>query len=301
MSALAILALVQAVTLSGRVQEGVLVRPDTVHVGDPFVVTVRIRAPLGATIEFPVAPDSTGGVQPLDPVLVRTAADSVAVDQTASYRLAAWRIGTLPLQFAEVLVRQPTGVRRIPITGTFVVVASVLPADSALRVPKPPRSIYLFGPPWWLWAALGAVVVALAALAWWLWRRRRRRRPVQSVAPIVAAEREFDRVDALGLVAAGECARYADLMVEALRAYLAAVVPGVRVSQTSSELTSCLRRGQMDPQGRCAALLAEVDLVKFAGRRLSAERATAMGQAVRDVAAGVHRATQGAPEQAKAA
>lgn len=300
MSALAVLALVQAVTLTGRVQEGVLVRPDTVHVGDPFVVTVRIRAPLGATIEFPASPDSTRGVQPLDPVQVQTAADSAAVDQTASYRLAAWRVGALPIDFPEVLVRQDIGVRRIPITGTYVVVASVLPADSALRVPRPPRDVFTFGPPWWMWALLAAALASLASLAWWLWRRRRRRQTVPRVAPLVLAEREFDRVDALGLVAAGECARHADLMVEALRSYLAAVVPGVRVSQTTSELAASLRRARLDPQARCAALLSEVDLVKFAGRRLSPERATAVGMEVRDIAATIHEARR-IPEPAKAA
>jgi hypothetical protein len=83
-SALAILALVQAVTLSGRLQGGVTVTPDTVRIGDPFTVSVRVRAPSGAAIEFPPAPDSGGPVEPLDPVQIVTAADSAAIDQTAS-------------------------------------------------------------------------------------------------------------------------------------------------------------------------------------------------------------------------
>ena len=72
MSALAILALVQAVTLSGRLQGGVTVTPETVRVGDPFTVSVRVRAAPGATIEFPTTSDSGGPVEPLDPVQIVT-------------------------------------------------------------------------------------------------------------------------------------------------------------------------------------------------------------------------------------
>jgi len=47
------------------IKAGVTVSPDTVRVGDPFRVTVGIRAPLGATIEFPRATDSASSVQSL--------------------------------------------------------------------------------------------------------------------------------------------------------------------------------------------------------------------------------------------
>jgi hypothetical protein len=290
-SALLVLAFVQAVTLSGRVQQGVTVRPDTVRVGDPFTVSIRIRAPEGSTIDFPAAPDSSGQVEPLDPVMIQTQADSSAVDQTATYRLAAWRVGALAISFAEVVVRQDIGTRRIPITGVGVVVASVLPADASLRVPQPPRAVFTFGMPVWVMALLGAAVVAVLLLIAWLWRRRRRRpRPVE--APLTVAQREFDRVEALGLVAAGERARHADLMVEVLRDYLAVSVPGASVSQTSMEMVTNLRRARLSLHARCAALFGEVDLVKFAGRPLSSDRAQALGREARAIAVAVDEALE---------
>lgn len=299
MTALAVLALVQVVTLGGSVQQGVIVRPDTVRVGDPFTVTIRIRAPLGATIEFPVRPDSGGPVEPLDPVLVRTAADSVAVDQSATYRLAAWRVGSFPIAFPEVLVRQDIGSRRIAITGAAVVVATVLPADSALRVPQPPRAVFTFALPPWVWGLLAATAVALAALLWWLLRRRRERaRPGE--APLAVAQREFDRVESLGLVAAGERARHVDLMVEVLRDFLAATVPGAGTSLTSGELAVVLRRARPTLHTRCGALLAEVDLVKFAARPVGAERAAALGREARAIAVAVDDVLAG-PGTARAA
>lgn len=286
--------LIQAVALAGRLQNGVVVTPDTVHVGDPFTVSIRVRAPQGAVIEFPQAPDSSLAVEQLDPVSIRSTADSISVDQTAEYRLTAWRIGSLPIAFGDVVVRQAIGTRIVPVTGVGIVVASVLPADTAQHVPMPPRDVFHFGLPWWVWALAALAAAAVAALLWWLWRRRRRRPPA-AVPAIVTAEREFDRVEALGLVAAGELSRYVDLMVEVLRDYLAATVPGASTSLTSSELSSCLRRARLAPHVRCSALLAEADLVKFAGRAVSAERATTLGREARAIAVTADQARTAVP------
>jgi len=299
-SALAILALVQAVTLSGRLQGGVTITPDTVRVGDPFTVSVRVRAPLGASIEFPAAPDSGGPVEPLDPVQITTTADSAAIDQTASYRLAAWRVGTFQVPFGDVFVRQEIGNRRVEVSGVVVHVVSVLPADSAGVEPKPQRAVFTFGLPWWIWALALAVAVAILALIGWLWRRRRRR-PTVREAPYALAEREFDRVEAIGLLAAGERARHVSLMIEVLRDYLAAAVPGASISQTSTELAGAIRRAGIGTYARCAALLSEVDLVKFARRPLTSDRAAALGREARAIAAAVQSAMTAAEKIAKAA
>jgi hypothetical protein len=299
-SALAILALVQAVTLTGRLQGGVTVTPDTVRVGDPFTVSVRVRAPLSASIEFPAAPDSGGPVEPLDPVQIVTTADSSAIDQTASYRLAAWRVGTFQVPFGDVFVRQDIGNRRVEVSGVVIHVVSVLPRDTTGIEPKPQRAVFTFGLPWWIWALAGAVAVAIFALIAWLWRRRRRR-PLVREAPYAIAEREFDRVEAIGLLAAGERARHVSLMIEVLRDYLATVVPGASISQTSTELAAAIRRAGLGAYARGAALLSEVDLVKFARRPLTSDRAATLGREARAIASAVHSALTAAEKTAKAA
>jgi hypothetical protein len=297
---LAILALVQAVTLSGRLQGGITITPDTVRVGDPFTVSIRVRATLGATIVFPAAPDSAGAVEPLDPVQVSTTADSTGVDQTASYRLAAWRVGTFQIPFADVLVRQDIGNRRVEVSGVVVHVVSVLPADTAGIEPKPPRAVFTFGLPWWVWALAAAVAIAILSLIIWLWRRRRSA-PVMHEAPYAIAQREFQRVEGLGLLAAGERARHVSLMVEVLRDYLASVVAGASVAQTSNELAGAMRRANVGVSARSAALLSEVDLVKFARRPVTAERATALGREAQAIAAAVNAALTAVETTAKAA
>ena len=162
-----------------RVSYGVRASADTVRIGDPFTVAIRVRAPAGAGIEFPAGPDSTSAVQLLDPRTVRTTTDTGnAVDQTATYRLAAWDVGSQSIELGDVIVTGAGVDRRIPIERPSVFVASVLPADSSLRVPKPARPLIDQGlPSWWLWALIAAAAALLLLLLWWWWRRRRHRTP----------------------------------------------------------------------------------------------------------------------------
>jgi hypothetical protein len=290
--------LLQAITLGGRVQSGVTVVPDTVTVGDPFEVRVRVRAPRGAIIVFPEAPDSGGAVEPLDPVQVTPNTDTTATDQIAVYRVAAWDVGSRPIGFPDVLVRQDVGVRLVRLAEVSVFVRSVLPADSAERVPKPARGLITFGLPWWFWVLLALVAAAIVALLWWLWKRRRP--PSETADPFEQAQRAFARVESLGLVAAGERTRHVALMVEVMRDYLAAVVPSARTSLTSVELLAVLRGDLPGITKRLASLLAEADLVKFAAKSVSAERANSLGREAR-AAAEAMRALQAAAAAAAAA
>src|SRR6476469_8120643 len=96
------------------VKAGVTAAPDSVRIGDPFRVTVGIRAPRGATIEFPRTTDSASAVQALDPVAVRTTADTTALEQYADYRVAAWDVGQQPIRFEDAVVRLGGVERRVP-------------------------------------------------------------------------------------------------------------------------------------------------------------------------------------------
>ena len=277
------------------VQVGVTISPDTVTVGDPFVVRVRVRAPLGAAIRFPAAPDSGGPVEALDPRVVRTADSTAAVDQTALYRLVAWDVGALPLGLADVVVQVGGADRPVTLGAARVNVRSVLPADSAARVPKPARDLVNQARPWWLrWLWLALLVLALLALlAWWLHRRRRRLVLAQPpVDPYELAEREFARVEALGLLEAGERGRFVALMVEVLRDYLDRQVDGALPSLTSTELVAALRGHPAVPAERLAAVLAEADLVKFARRPVGIERARELGREAQAIVRDVHAATR---------
>ena len=284
---------------AGRVQRGILVRPDTVTVGDPFEVVVRVRAPRGSTISFPEppAPEPTADIEPIDPRAVTQAADSGAVEQTARYRLVAWNVGRLPITLDDIVVQTPSGEQRLSLEGTSVFVRSVLPADSAERVPKPARELFAPVRPLWLyWLIAATVALILALFAWWYWRRRRRRSRVGD-DPLAAAEREFDRIEALRLVEAGERGRHVALMIDVLRDYLAARYPAAVRSLTSWELLSVAARSLRNvPTSRLEALLGEADLVKFARRPVTMDRARELGREARAIVRQIDAAERAAAE-----
>ena len=303
LSALLALALVQAPAQQQQpaavpIQMGYSVTPDTVTVGDPFRVVVRIRAPLGAAIEFPTRPDSGAAVEPLDPRQLSQGEDSTALDVSATWRLAAWDTGEQPLRLGDVVVRTAGRERRIPLGALTVMVSSVLPADSAQRAPKPERPIFEFGRPWWHWLLAALAALGIIGLLLWCWYRRRRRRGAPVEDPFAEAEAEFERVERLGLVEAGERGRYVALMVEVLREYLARRIPTANIALTTSELLVAVREHPSVPVNRLALVLADADLVKFARRATTAERARELGAEARGIVRAVHDAEVRAAEQA---
>ena len=264
------------------IQLGVRIQPDTVTVGDRFTVFVRVRAPAGATIAFPAGPDSGTVELVTNAAFTEPRLDSLWVEQTAGYRLAAWDVDSQPLPFPNVVVRTGSVERQVPLGARSIFVRSVLPADTTLHVPKPARELFAFGIPRWLWWLLAALLALL--LAWWLWRKLRRRE--QLLPPFERAQREFERIEALQLPEQDEGARHVALMTDVLREYLAARIEEASASQTSWELLRAMRSadtGGWDApmQARAETLFARADLAKFANARIPPEEARTLGAEAR--------------------
>lgn len=288
-------------SLFAQVRAGVTISRDTVTIGEPFEVRVRVRAPVDAEIRFPDNPDTSGTVQPLDPRTIITTDSVQSLDQTAVYRLAAWDVGAQLVAIGNVTVvwDDPAAGADRPVTlATMqVFVRSVLPADSTLRVPKPARALWETKAfPWWL-VALIAAAIALGLVFWWWWRRRRRPKPVAVVDPYDRAKREFNRIEAMGLVDAGERTRFVALVVEVVRDYLSARYPEARLSLTSRELMSAVRKRPAVPHEQLGRVLHEADLAKFAAWALSEDRARNLAREAKAVVTHEHKASQPVPPQ----
>lgn len=285
---------------SARLQMGVRVTPETVTVGDPFLVVLRIRAPRGSQLRFPGI-DSVEAVEPLDPPRL-SGSDTGVVDQSATYRVVAWDVGEVEIPLGDVVVEAGGSTRRIPVEGANVFVRSVLPEDTTLHVPKPARDLMSAPAPWWKWWLVGAVAALLLGLLLWAWwRYRRRARAPVEIDPRELAEREFRRIEGMGLVEAGERERYVALMVEVLRDYLARRVPEARSALTSQELIAAVRKDPRIPSSELAPVLDDSDLVKFARVPITPERARELGKETRRIVEQVDRKAAAATTREDAA
>jgi hypothetical protein len=271
---------------SGRaqpVQLGVSVQPDTVSVGEHFFVRVRVRAPKGAEIGFPVGPDSGVAVEAVDPKQEQGSADTTAVDRTAIYRLVAWTVGTQHVTLGSLVVSAAGADRRYAIPNIAVLVKSVRPNDSTGRVPRPARDVMAAPPVLWPWIVGGLLLLALAL---WMLRRRLRRRSTPSHSgkgAIADAQRDFARIEQLELLEAGERGRYVALHIDVLREYLAVRIPEAALSLTSTELLAVLRADAPVPLPRLVPVLAAADLIKYADRPVTDARARELASETRGI------------------
>jgi uncharacterized membrane protein YccC len=131
-----------------------------------------------------------------------------------------------------------------------------------------------------LWLALLAAAIA-GALAWWAWRRYRNR-PKPPVDPYERAQQEFARIAQRRLLEDGRYDEYFAAMVDVTREYLAARVPGVRRSDTSSELLRTMQPRD-GVEGELPRLLDRGDLVKFARAKASLDESREAGLALRAI------------------
>ncbi len=282
-----VLWLLQAVVPQGSqadlpVKMGFSVTPDTVVVGQPFNLLVKVHAPRGVRFEFPDGPDTTtdGGVRPIE-LRGERVVSMLADTAVAVYRLVAWDVGRQPLRIDDVRVSFGGLERRPPLGAASVFVRSVLPADEKARIPKPARPLIVLPVfNWWPWIAL-AVAVMLSALlgyAWWRYRNR----PLPPVDPYVRAQREFANVEARELIENGEGPEHLAGMVDVAREYLAARVPGVRRSDTTTELLRAMQ-SRDGVEAELPELLEQADLAKFARAPVDREEAVRGGKTAREI------------------
>lgn len=252
------------------------VSPDTVTVGEHFIVRIGVAAPGAAAVRFP--PFTL--VEPVE------AADSLRLERdssgmwVASYRLAAWSpsdslVGRFPFRITRSDGSREDRVVRVRLP----VVASVLPADSSLHRPRPARALLPIATPatngrgWLLPAILLAVLLALAAA---LALRARRPHPIDSADPRMEALRALSVIEAESLPESGAAELYFVRTSRVLRHYLA-VACALGEDLATSELLRHPAGRHLPPEATedLERLLRAADRVKFSGDRGAADPLTA--------------------------
>ncbi|MDZ7631011.1 MAG: hypothetical protein U5K74_06600 [Gemmatimonadaceae bacterium] len=270
--------------------------PDTVTVGQPFVVSLRAIPPRGRQAIAPAVPDTGGLVEPLDPANISRRGDTLLV----RYRLIAWQPGVLAIPFGPVLMRLDSSEVSVPFD-VRVVVASVLPADSAARVPRDSRALFPVATRWWERWWQWALVLLLALAAIYLferWRRRDRTPKVAIVSPISRAEEAFARLDARRLPSAGEGGRHVALSAEIVRQALGDIEPSLALALTNAELLQAVVPIAGMPDRQLRVLLDQVDAVRFGATRVDAATVQRVSGLARELVRDIERVRSAMDAQA---
>jgi hypothetical protein len=272
------------------------VRPDTVTVGQPFEVLLRAIPPRGRQAIAPAVPDTGGIIEPLDPADVTRRSDTLLV----RYRLIAWEPGVLTIPLGPVLMRRDSSEQSVPVDAR-VVVASVLPADSASRVPKDARELFPLSvrwwERWWQWA-LALLLAIIGVFLFERWRRRDRTPTIVAEEPSARAEAAFARLDARNLVGAGEGGRHVALCAEIVRQYLAEIEPSLELTLTNAELLTAVAPIDGIPDGQLGRLLGQVDAVRFSGADVEVATVQRVSGLARELVRDIHRVRAAMSEQA---
>lgn len=285
------IALLFALQVAAAPQVTARVTPEAPAVGEPITVELRVRAPMGSEIRFPAVPDSADAIEPLDPRLLRDASSASVLDRTAVYRLIAWDTGSRAITFGDVSVSRDGATQHYRVTIPPVRVRSVLPADSAQRVPRPARDAVAIPGGWWRIVVALAVVLALAYASWRAWRRRAERVAVEAPDAARVAEEAFMHAERLGLIEAGETGRFALAHVEVMRRYLAARFPQASPSRTAREVAEALVGAEFPilPE-RVAELLLRSEPIAFAAAPVTPEAAREIAGEARAIVGDVETA-----------
>lgn len=271
---------------------GAALSPDTLQVGDPFILTVTIEVPAGARVTWPALTDSTAPVSMRNDVRVTGTENGAVRRETAEYDMTVWGVGPVPVALPDIKVRIDNKETTVPFEAPSLFVQSVLPQDTSLHVPKPAKGLFPRIVPWWeaWWPAL--VLLLLALLAWLLIRSRKKKLRGLALDPFARAEHDFQRLDRLALNEAGEQGRFVALALEVLRTYLSVRVPQASLALTSEELLLAVAPDSRVPTQRLLPLLTEGDAIKFGRLPVTGAHARELALEARGVVSAVEQAEQ---------
>lgn len=272
---------------------GSVVSPDTVQVGDPFILTVTVEVPAGARVTWPALADTSGPVSLRAPVRVTGNENGAVRRETAEYDMAVWAMGAVKVALPDIRVSEQNRESVVPFDAPTLFVQTVLPADTSLHQPKPAKDLFPRVIPWWekWWPAL--LLLAVLLLLVWLVRRARRTKLINApLDPFVRAERDFQRLDRLALNEAGEQGRFVALALEVLRTYLSVRIPAASLALTSDELLLAVAPDSRVPTQRLAPLLSEGDTIKFGRSPINGADARELAVEARGIVSAVEQAEQ---------
>lgn len=279
-ASLALLAAVgQGTTVGQQAVVGASARtePDTALLGQPVELTVTLTdLPRGAEIIYPQLPDS-GIVTALSPP---RPLEREGLSRTVRYRVVGWALGDLQVTLDDIIVVTPAAELRVPGPTTVIHVRSTLPegADPDTLAWRPASGVV--GPNWSLGEKAAAVLLALAILAAVVAYARRRAAPTPVPVPPARPPHQraleaLERLEASGLLAAGEFKAFYSEIAEVLRRFLVETDARWGLDLTTMELLPTVANGGVGGKRLAwlGGILSAADMVKFARKDTTRQRA----------------------------
>jgi hypothetical protein len=267
------------------------VSADTVSLGEPFTVRVRVRAPKVATIVFPEVPGAANGVDPVDPRSIEEGPTGDFLDRTAVYSFVAWDVGARAPVFDPVRISIAGREAACGVGATGVFVRSLLPADSS-EAPRDSRAPVHIPGNLWQYLLAGGLVFGVILYLIWL-RRQKRLEATEDAAPEpwIQAREAFSRLEALQLAESGEPGRHVIAHVDVLRTYIERRFPTVNSTLDAPSAASAM--SQVDfplPVHKVAELLERDASLRFAQSPVAVEEAVTLAAQARDITANLQLA-----------
>ncbi len=263
---------------SGGVDVSFKSATDTVTIGDPITLTLRVIAPADETVSIPKLDTEWGDFEVRSQSAPKITANDDGSQTTEQTIVAAlFDVGTFRTPNWDVTLSDMhgnTAKRAVP--QVSITVESVLKeGDTDLRDIKPQADLPV--PPPWLWILTALMAIALAYFGWkylrrWLENRRRAKpettptEPVDPRPPVEIALAELARIERLDLPGQGRFKEHYSLVSDCLRQYLESEYGFPALEHTTAEIRASLRQTSLEQKCRHQFLsIFEVgDLVKFA-------------------------------------
>ena len=258
---------IQAVPAGAAVEFFTGVDRDTLTIGDPFVLRLRVhrgaddRAEIAFGKDFPgpfeIRHTGTVATERLEDGRMRETQDLIMV----IYQVGAFAVPPVAVHFVDAAGDSGT-IASQPID---ILVQSARPEGTTdIRDVKPPVTVDV-QIPLWFWLACGGLILLLAGVIWYVYRRRRRPKADVPPPPVNWLE-ELDEVGRLGLLERENYRQYYSLLSSVLRRCLEAKTPVQAVERTTFEIARDLQAQAVDDQLaiEIERFLNEADRVKFA-------------------------------------
>ena len=269
----------------------------SITVGDPILLTVRVEADRGYTVVDPGVARTLGALEVLETLPAQQTGGPAGLTRLAfRYRLTAFSLGELAVPAIDVVYAGPGGARGVARTAEIPLeVASVLrPGEDYAEIkPLRPQLALGGGLPYAIArgaSAAGAVVVAslgLVMLGRVLVRRRRAPDRADVRAPGAPADRSLEALGVLekaGLPEEGRFEEHYERLGGALRDYLAARHGLAARGRTAAELRRDMERAGLERSQAAFVfeVLREGELVRFRHTPPSPRRANEVARAALD-------------------